>query len=177
MPPFSKFLSQVLAEIHSSVEAVSSEAFQALLTHLINAPQVFVTGQGRTGLMARAFAMRLAQLGCTTYVVGETTIPPIRRGDVFVACSGSGETLVTYSYAERAKNLGAVVLAVTGRASSRLATLAHVCLLIPTPDSEQLGNARFEQALLIVLDLLALAYAERLDIPPATIWENHANLE
>jgi 6-phospho-3-hexuloisomerase len=170
-------LAQALAEVHASVEAAPFEGIDALLRRVKCSPRVFVTGQGRTGLVARAFAMRLAQLGHTAYVVGETITPAIRRGDVLVACSASGETLVTCAYAERARHVGASVVAVTAKPTSRLASVAHDAAIIPSPSSYQLGNSRFEQSLLVLLDTAALALAKMEGTEPSVIWDNHANLE
>lgn len=42
---------------------------------LIRANRI-VTGEGRPGFMAKAFAMRLMHLGLPVSVIGETTTPP-----------------------------------------------------------------------------------------------------
>lgn len=175
--PFANILSQVLAEVHAGIEAVSQTELDEFVHRLSGTGSVFVTGQGRTGLVARAFAMRLTHLGKKAYVVAETICPPIRQGDLLFACSGSGETMITCSYAERAHRLGAFVVAATGRPGSRLTQIADLTLYLPTPPSSQLGNARFEQCLWLILDAVAVVYAERHRIPFDSIWERHANLE
>lgn len=174
---FANILSQVLAEVHAGVEAVAPAELEEFVQRLSNAKSVFVTGQGRTGLVARAFAMRLMHLGKRAFVVAETICPPVAPGDLLFACSGSGETMITCSYAERAHRLGALVVAATGRLGSRLNQIADLTLYLPTPPSSQLGNARFEQCLWLILDAVAVAYAERHRIPFDSIWERHANLE
>jgi len=168
---------QILAEVHTSLESVSGASFGELVRRVAGAQRIFLTGQGRTGLVARAFAMRVSQLGRTSYVVGETTVPAIAPGDILVACSGSGETMVTCAYAERARRLGAEVAAITARPASRLANAAHLTVTIASGPSSQLGNARFEQTLLLLLDAAAMALAQDWDVDPAAIWDNHANLE
>lgn len=175
--PFANIIQQTLAEVHSGVEAVSHADLEALIRALTTARAVFVTGQGRTGLVARGFAMRLAQLGKPAHVVAETTVPPIAQTDVLVACSGSGETMVTCGYAERSRKLGASVVAVTGRPGSRLTQTADLVVHLPTPTSLQLGNSRFEQSLWLVFDAVAIAYAAYHRIPYEAVWERHANLE
>ena len=45
--------------------------------------KVLVVGVGRSGLVARAFAMRLMHLGFRSYVLGETITPSVGEGDVF----------------------------------------------------------------------------------------------
>jgi Predicted sugar phosphate isomerase involved in capsule formation len=45
-------------------------------------------GAGRSGLVAKAFAMRLMHLGMISYVVGETITPALQTGDLIVVLSG-----------------------------------------------------------------------------------------
>ncbi len=59
--------------------------------------------QGRSGLAAKAFAMRLMHLGISSYVVGETISPAIYDDDCIIAISGSGETNTIVSAARIAK--------------------------------------------------------------------------
>ena len=51
--------------------------------------RIFVLGAGRSGLMAKGFAMRLMHIGYTVFVIGETITPSIQAGDVLLAVSGS----------------------------------------------------------------------------------------
>jgi 6-phospho 3-hexuloisomerase len=98
---------------------------------LLNAKRVFVIGAGRSGLVAKAFAMRLMHLGMDTHVVGETITPALREGDVLVAVSGSGETNLIVSAAEIAKKIGAKIAAVTSYPKSSLAKLADHVVILP----------------------------------------------
>ncbi len=47
--------------------------------------KVLVVGAGRSGLVGRAFAMRLMHLGFRSYVLGETITPSVGEGDLVVA--------------------------------------------------------------------------------------------
>ena len=67
--------------------------------------KVLVMGAGRSGLVGRAFAMRLMHLGFNVYVLGETITPSIGKGDVVVAISGSGRTQLIVTAAEAAKKV------------------------------------------------------------------------
>ncbi len=78
-------------------------------TALNAAQRVFVAGEGRSGFMAKAFAMRLMHLGLPVHVVGETTTPSVADGDVVVGVSGSGTTAGTVRVAEQAVKVGAAV--------------------------------------------------------------------
>jgi len=98
---------------------------------LLGAKRIFVVGAGRSGLVARAFAMRLMHLGLDTHVVGETITPSLREGDLLVAVSGSGETSLTMSAAEIAKKIGAKITAVTSYPKSDLAKISDHIVVLP----------------------------------------------
>ena len=119
----------------------------------------FVTGQGRSGLVASMFAMRLMHLGLQVHLVGEVTAPAIRNGDWIMIVSGSGSTPLSLGYAGVAKNEHAHVLSVTSDPRSRLSQLSDCTLTIPVVDSQQLGGSAFEQGALLVLDALILGLA------------------
>lgn len=74
------------------LDRIDDGQLDQLAAGLLGAPRGFVTGEGRSGFMARAFAMRLAHLGLPVAVLGETTTPPASDGDILVAVSGSGTT-------------------------------------------------------------------------------------
>ncbi|HDJ26305.1 MAG TPA: SIS domain-containing protein, partial [Candidatus Bathyarchaeota archaeon] len=92
--------------------------------------RVFVVGMGRSGFVGRAFALRLMNMSFNVYVVGETITPPAEEGDILVAISGSGETRGTVSAAEAAREVGAIVVAITSHPASKLGQLAdHVVVV------------------------------------------------
>ena len=72
--------------------ALNSKQVNSFIEALLSAKRVFVIGAGRSGLVAKAFAMRLMHLGLDIHVVGETITPALREGDILVVVSGSGET-------------------------------------------------------------------------------------
>lgn len=88
-------------------------------------------GAGRSGLVAKAFAMRLMHMGFNVFVIGETITPAIGAGDILLAVSGSGDTAITVSSAEIAKRVGARVMSITSFPSSSLAKLSDVVLIVP----------------------------------------------
>jgi len=91
--------------------------------------RIFVTGKGRSGFMGEAFAMRLVHLGFNATVVGETTAPPISKGDAFLVISGSGENRTKET--ETAKKLGAKIILITSQKDSTLGRLSDVIMIIP----------------------------------------------
>jgi 6-phospho-3-hexuloisomerase len=172
-------MGQVLAEVPAGGLARLTEA-------VLEASRIYVAGGGRSGLMARAFAMRLMHLGRLTYVVGETTTPAIRGGDLLVSCSASGETHVTVVVSKVAQEAGARVFAITATPDSPMARLADETIVIPAPSkrgarwtgqSSQYGGSLFEQALLVLLDAVSNEVGRRLGKTPQELDSRHANLE
>ena len=132
---------------------------------LLGARRVFVIGLGRTGLMARGFAMRLMHLGRRVYHVGDVITPAIRRGDLLVICTRTGRSPVLLHYVGIARRSGARVAVVTGERKSPVARRADAILHLPSegrparrkaPVGEPPLGSVFEQALLIVFDQIVV---------------------
>ena len=114
----------ILDNIHDAEEYLVEEDIAKFIEVITTADNIFVTGAGRSGLAAKAFAMRLMHLGLSSYVVGETISPAINAGDCILAISGSGETNTIVTAAKISKNRGAKVLALTSYPQSSLGQLA-----------------------------------------------------
>ncbi len=125
-------LNEAIDEMISNIQEVSSEvdseSIMKMLDMLIEAKNVFIIGLGRSGLVARAFAMRLMHLGISVYVVGETITPAIYEDDCLLAISGSGETSFVISTATTSKNRNAKIIAVTSYEDSTLGKLADLII-------------------------------------------------
>jgi 6-phospho-3-hexuloisomerase len=127
-------LNEAIDEIIDNIQEVSSEvdseSIMQMLDMLIDAKNVFIIGLGRSGLVARAFAMRLMHLGISVYVVGETITPAINPDDCLLAISGSGETSFIISTAKTSKNRNAKIIAVTSYDDSTLGKLSDLIIHI-----------------------------------------------
>jgi len=127
-------LNEAIEEIVDNVRAVSAEtdekSIMAMMDILTTSKNVFLLGQGRSGLVARAFAMRLMHLEIGVYVVGETITPAIDDDDCLLAISGSGETSYIISTAKIAKKRGAKIVAVTSYSDSTLGKMADLVIHI-----------------------------------------------
>lgn len=164
------------AEIARAVSALEEAEAERLEEAIAAAGAVFVTGEGRSGLIARCFAMRLMHLGRRAYVVGETIAPAAGKGDLLIAVSRSGESRVTCTHAQTARSLGVTVAAITASPRSPLLELADLSLAI-CDQSEQYGGSLFEQTTLVALDALAALLQLRLSQLPSDLEARHANLE
>jgi len=173
-----------LGELLDKMDAAAAEG---LIRHVLRARRVFITGKGRSGLVASCFAMRLMQMGLDVHVPGEATCPRIRRRDLMLAVSCSGTTSTTVQLAHISREAGARVVAVTAAPGSPLAELADLVVAVPvaTPDMKKryrdvLGpynNTLFEEALLVFFDAVVYAMLERQGIPKRRLAARHTNLE
>lgn len=163
-------LQTIMKEIDVVLERIREEELQALIGQLDKKKRVFVDGEGRSGLTAKGFAMRLMHLGYTVFVVGETITPAIGAGDVFIGVSGSGNSANVVNDTRKAAEKGAIVIAVTGKADSVLAQLAETVLVVPgtvkgdageNRGSVQLLSSLFDQSLHITLDAVCLLLSYR----------------
>ena len=114
----------ILDNIRDAEQYLNEEDIAKFIEIITTADNIFVTGAGRSGLAAKAFAMRLMHLGLSSYVVGETISPAINAGDCILAISGSGETNTIVTAAKISKKRGAKVLALTSYPESSLGQLA-----------------------------------------------------
>jgi 6-phospho-3-hexuloisomerase len=133
----------ILDNIESAQEFLDEKAIEEFEDIIINSKNIFVTGAGRSGLAAKAFAMRLMHLGLSAYVVGETISPAIYEDDCIVAISGSGETNTIVSAAKIAKNRGSKVLALTSYPESTLGQLADSYILVKGRTKKEVDDENY----------------------------------
>ncbi|MHA7964822.1 6-phospho-3-hexuloisomerase [Paenibacillus sp. CAU 1782] len=183
------YFDHIIEELQQSGAAISeagTEAGDRLASGLSGASSVFVGGAGRSGLMGKAFAMRLMHLGVRSYVVGETVTPGIGEGDWLVLGSGSGETGSLVSMAQKARQAGAQVAVVTIKPESTLGKFADITVVLPGATKEQHNGQRgsiqpmaslFEQGLLLFYDAIVLKLMELTGQDSENMFGKHANLE
>lgn len=125
-----KAIKEILNNIESATELLDEDVINEFMNVLTESNNVFVMGAGRSGLVAKAFAMRLVHLGISAYVVGETISPAIYADDCILAISGSGETKTIVSAVEIAKNRGSKALALTSYPESSLGKSTDCVMLV-----------------------------------------------
>ena len=179
-------LSDIIAEVAEVVRQIDHAAVEKLVAGLLAAEKVFVFGQGRTGYVTRAFAVRLMHLGFIVHVVGDASTPPITPGDLCLVNSGTGETRFSWHVAEAAREAGAAVATITAHREARIAQMADIVLYVPAPTkgqafgprtSRQPAGSLFEQALYLLLDAVVLDLMERLGGTTTDLIQRHANIE
>jgi len=168
----------LMDRVAKTMEGVDWADFLELADMLPRANHTFVTGAGRSGLVARSFGMRLMHTGLPVFVPGETITPAAGPGDLLVAISCTGQTGYTDYMARRARQLGAKVVVLTAEPDSPLARDADKVVIIPAAAEDiVLRAAIFEHAAILCLDAVFNVLSERLKLDLEAYKKRHANLE
>ena len=122
----------IIGNLNEVIGKLDKGAIMVMLQKIMGADKVFVMGAGRSGLVAKAFAMRLMHLGFSVYVVGETTTPAVRPQDVVIAISGSGETRSIADLGKIVKDIGSTLITVTSKKDSTLGRISDIVVSLPS---------------------------------------------
>lgn len=166
-----------------SILSTTDDAHAIRLTRMLDsAKRIFIAGAGRSGLIGKFFAMRLMHSGYEVYVVGEIVTPSIKRGDLLVVISGSGETEQLISFAKRAQDVRADILLVSAKASSTIGDMADAVFQIGQSDQYSkvqgmpMGTV-FELSTLFFLESFVAHLIHEKGIAEEEMRYRHANLE
>ena len=182
----SRFLANILEELSQSIHLISDEEAEKLLNGILGSNKVFVAGAGRSGFMAKSFAMRMMHMGIDAYVIGETVTPNFEKDDILIIGSGSGETKSLVSLAQKAAAIGGKIAAVTLFPDSTIGKLADVTVTLPGSPKDQTESeyktiqpmgSLFEQTLLLFYDAMILRFMEKKGLDTDKMYGKHANLE
>jgi 6-phospho 3-hexuloisomerase len=180
---FSQSIEYIQSKIKDILNLVSKEDIIKFKELFFISNRIFVYGAGRSGLVAKAFAIRLVHLGFQTFVIGETITAPVKKGDLVMIISGSGETLPAVMTAEIAYNLGANVISITGKKKSEVAKFANLTLYISATCNElnrkkyaPLGTL-FEASVWILLDGIIADLLNSKNESEEAMRSRHATLE
>ena len=190
-----KTMMHIIKNVEHTLKEINEAQVEEFMNAILNAERVFVYGAGRSGLVAKAFAMRLMHLGITVYVIGEIVTPSIKKGDLLITISGSGETTSVVNAASIAKKIGAKVACITSYENSSLAKLSDVIVIVKGRtklDGERdffirqmegehypiapLGTL-FEIATMILLDSIVPKLMEELKVSEELMRARHATIE
>jgi len=182
---FWKTLDLLIEASGRSLREVSEGEVSELVEEVIGhrgGGRIFVVGAGRSGLVGRAFAMRLMHLGLNAYVVGETITPALRSGDTLIAISRSGRTRTVVEIARLARKAGGRVIAITSSKRSPLARISDHAIRIPSKLGGGLECAPplgtlFELSCWIFLDAVVAELMERLAVREEDMRSRHTNLD
>ena len=109
---FKEAIKHIDEQISQMLEEIEEEKIEEIINYFFQANNIFVYGAGRSGLVGKAFAIRLVHLGFPTFVIGETITKPVKKGDLVVIdygakyagyCSDITRTLAIAKVPEEAK--------------------------------------------------------------------------
>lgn len=190
---------EIIAGIKDSIENLNMKEVERLIELLLEAKdkKIFIVGMGRSGFVARAFALRLMNLGFNVYFLGETITPAAEKGDLLIAISGTGATKLVLTASTAAKEIGATVIAFTSFPESPLGQAADHTVTIKGrtkagwPKEEDylarqligerepltpLGSV-FENNCMVFLDSLVVELMHRLGRTEEDLKRRHATIE
>jgi 6-phospho-3-hexuloisomerase len=190
---------EIIAGIERSMAELNMKEVERLIELLLEAKdkKIFIVGIGRSGFVARAFALRLMNLGFNVYFLGETITPAAEKGDLLIAISGTGATKMVLTASSAAREIGATVIAITSFPESLLGQMADHIVTIKGrtktgwPREEDylarqiigerepltpLGSV-FENNCLVFLDSLIVELMYRLGRTEEDLRRRHATIE
>ncbi len=177
----------VLAELEKTLASIDPDSLEKLTNAILRADQVFFIGVGRVMLSLQAVCKRLAHLGIRAHYVGEITEPAITKNDLLIVGSGSGASLFPLNIARKARQtVGCKIVHIGSNPNSEMKDICDFMVRIPVRtkfylddeiDSCQPMTSLFEQALLLVGDILAKLILEQRNLDMKDLWQYHANLE
>lgn len=165
---FRAFLHDVALTTTDALALLDGDDVRRVVDLLADARGVLVVGNGLSAPVATEMAMRLNAIGRyadapTDHVEQGVRARRLQAGDVCVVVSGSGSTRPTMAAARAAAAAGAEVIALTASATSGLAEIATVSLVVglgaPSFRDEITRTSRLPQA--IVAGGLVRALSER----------------
>ena len=177
----------VLDELGRTLDSIDPASVEKLAQAILEADQVFFVGVGRVLLSLQCVCKRLAHLGIKAHYVGEITEPAITKNDLLIVGSGSGASLFPLGIAKKARSaVDCKIVHIGSNPNSEMKDIADFMVRIPVRtkfyledeiDSCQIMTSLFEQAVLLLGDVLAKMIVERRQLDMKALWQYHANLE
>ncbi|OGS42982.1 MAG: hypothetical protein A3K76_01460 [Euryarchaeota archaeon RBG_13_57_23] len=155
------------------------ENTERFVDSIIGARKVFIYGVGRSGLISKAFAIRLVQMGLEVFFVGETITPIVEEGNLVIIVSYSGETMSAIQTANIVRRVGAKVVTITAHPHSKLAGASSFVIDIHPPKTDEskrlapLGTL-FEIATMIYFEGIVVMLMEKLGQSEGSLRKRHA---
>jgi len=157
------------------------EALGEMIESIMSSNKIFLYGVGRSGLVAKAFAIRLVQLGLNVFFIGESNTPMVEKDAVVIILSNTGQTMSAVQTANITRRIGAKVFGITSNAHSKLSIAASEVIVLAgdIPNNEErkdfapLGTI-FEQSAGLLLDAILAVLMKRLGETEESMSKRHA---
>lgn len=155
------------------------EQTEKFVDYILESKKIFIYGVGRSGLIAKAFSIRLVQMGLEVFFIGETITPIVEEGHLVIIVSYTGETMSAIQTANIVRRVGARVVTITANDHSKLSTASNVVIHIHPPKDDErkrlapMGTL-FEDAALIYLDGIVAMLMDKLGQSEGSMRRRHA---
>lgn len=164
-----KISDDVSAAFENTISMNTEESFEKAAGLIMGAEKTEIYGIYQSGIVGNDFNFRLIQLGLPSVFVNDVLMCSVsasmlKKGDLVVAVSSSGQTKDVIDAVKIAKEKGTSVLGITSNKGSMLAKLSDVCL-ISAPGgasiSSRLEEIRYSQ--LFIIDTLCSYIRNKID--------------
>ncbi|MCZ3932969.1 6-phospho-3-hexuloisomerase [Lactobacillus gasseri] len=178
-----KEFKDITNEIVATTTSLSKADMNQIINMLFSAKQIFLSGEGRSGLMIAAFANRLTQLGLNSHVSSEITAPALSNGDILIFNSASGTSALLNSQAKVSQQLGVEILTFTVNNNSPLAQKSDVVVTINAQSKDDYNGSiqpmgsLFEQCSFLIFDSIILHILNQNHLSSKKMRQMHSNLE
>lgn len=124
-------ISSAVEKVERALVGVEQTRVEAACRMIAEAKAIGVYGCGREGYQMRGFAMRLFHMGLNVGYLGETTMPALAGGAVFVVSSGPGGLATVDAHIRTVKAAGGLVILLTAQSDAATAQDADIVISVP----------------------------------------------
>ncbi len=163
--------------IFETIDKKDIDNFVAALTNLSRFRRIIGLGAGRMGYSLQSFIMRLSHLGFNAFMLGDTTLPRVKDGDLIIVNSSSGNTPSIVLYAKQAREAGAVIILLTASKNSQLSIIADCTIRYSVPHNNQIMKTIYEQFSFLFFDYIIHRLVDDNKMDTKVIELNHSILE
>ena len=155
-------LANKIEELKQTVSMLDADQLNQVLDAIKNADTVQLVAAGNTIPVALDGAYKLNQIGIKTMAgtILETQLAfalSLKKGDVLLAISNSGESRRVYKMVKEAKRRGVIIVAITNNPNSTIGSDADYCLQTATREKLFLNEFYFSRvSATVVIEILYL---------------------
>lgn len=177
----------VLDEIGDVFARMDAAWIADLAGEILGARRILCHSAGRTGLVLRAFVMRLVHLGREAHMVGDVTAPPIGPGDLLLVNAATGDLPSAVAHLGSAARAGARRVVLTAATTGAARDGADRVFILPAQTMlDDIGAGRrsalpmgsqYELALLVATELVVLELMRMTRTDFDAMRGRHANIQ
>lgn len=156
--------------IDETIKLMNIDVLEEAVKAILDGRNIYLYGIGASGLVAMDLHYKLSRINITTIYnydshVQLTTAVNIKKDDVAIGISYSGETKEIALALKKAKENGAKIIGITKYAKSTISKISDINLYLPSQEKElRIGAISSRASALLVTDILFLSVArERFD--------------